>query len=80
MDENGTMSEGGGDDPIIEGKVVIVLWIGALILFLLAPFCWTWQSRELCKRRLRARTWNVEIEEGEFDPEWYTLAVQRYNA
>eukprot|EP00550_Attheya_septentrionalis_P004827 CAMPEP_0198298402 /NCGR_PEP_ID=MMETSP1449-20131203/40858_1 /TAXON_ID=420275 /ORGANISM="Attheya septentrionalis, Strain CCMP2084" /LENGTH=312 /DNA_ID=CAMNT_0043999661 /DNA_START=41 /DNA_END=979 /DNA_ORIENTATION=- len=74
------MSEEGGDGPVIDVTVIIFIWIGALILFLVAPFCWTRQRRELCKRRVRARTWNVEIEEGEFEPEWFRLAVERYNA
>jgi hypothetical protein len=59
------------------GDVMFVIWCGALLFFLLAPFCLTKRQRVICRKRIRERRWNVYIEP-EHDEVWYRLSVLRY--
>ena len=56
-----------------------VVWCISLVVFLCSPICCNRRRRTLWWRRFKFRRWDVYVEP-ERDPEWYRIALERYNA
>ena len=68
------------DDSLLSNtNFLVVVWVFSFILFLCTPLCVNRRRRVLWWRRLRYCTWNVYVEP-ERDPDWYRLALERYDA
>lgn len=72
--------EGGADNSIFSNtNFLIIIWVASFLVFLCTPVCMNRYRRELWLKRLRACRWDVEVEP-EPDPEWYRIALERYDA
>jgi len=58
---------------------LIVVWVFSFVLFLCTPFFVNRRRRLLWWRRFRYCRWDVYVEPDR-DPEWYRLALERYDA
>lgn len=79
--DNANRRSSGQDEGIFSNNTFLaIIWVFAFLIFLCIPLCSSKYRRTLWCRRLLQRRWDVELPEPDQDPEWYRIAVNRYEA